>query len=64
MDDRAPPSPELRLPRLPVRASIYIDPDGNVQFGALFAELVPVARALGSLAGERPAEPEVRGEQE
>jgi len=34
-------------PHLPVRASIYIEPDGTVQFGALFAELLPVARALG-----------------
>jgi hypothetical protein len=35
-------------PRLPVRASIYIDPDGTVHFGALFADLVPVARSLGA----------------
>jgi len=32
--------------RLPVRASIYIAPDGTVHFSALFAELVPVAAAL------------------
>ena len=38
---------ELVPPRLPVRASIYIAPDGCVHFGALFAELVPVAAALG-----------------
>ena len=51
------------LPRLPVRASIYIDPDGTVQFSALFAELVPVARALGALAPERqPAKAAVSGE--
>src|SRR5207253_2884399 len=41
---------ELIAPRLPVRASIYIAPDGRVHFGALFAELVPVAEALGSSA--------------
>jgi hypothetical protein len=38
---------DLVAPRLPVRASIYIAPDGGVHFGALFAELVPVAAALG-----------------
>lgn len=45
----APPPAEVRtgLLRLPVRASIYIDRDGSVHFGALFADLVPVARALG-----------------
>jgi hypothetical protein len=37
----------LLAPPLPVRASIYIAPDGGVHFGALFAELVPVAAALG-----------------
>src|SRR5205823_6144158 len=35
-------------PRLPVRASIYVAPDGTVHFGALFAELLPVAAALGA----------------
>jgi len=39
---------ELPAPRLPVRASIYIAPDGTVHFGALFAELVPVAGALST----------------
>jgi len=39
---------ELAAPRLPVRASIYIGPDGTVHFGALFAELVPVAAALST----------------
>jgi hypothetical protein len=38
---------DLVVPPLPVRASIYIAPDGTVHFGALFAELVPVAAALG-----------------
>jgi hypothetical protein len=38
---------DLIAPPLPVRASIYIAPDGSVHFGALFAELVPVAAALG-----------------
>jgi hypothetical protein len=41
---------DLVLPPLPVRASIYIAPDGTVHFGALFAELVPVAAALGRAA--------------
>ncbi len=40
---------ELIPPRLPVRAAIYIAPDGRVHFGALFAELVPVATALGRM---------------
>ena len=39
-------SPDLVAPKLPVRASIYIAPDGTVHFGALFAELVPVAQSL------------------
>ena len=39
---------EVPAPRLPVRASIYIAPDGNVHFGALFAELIPVAAALST----------------
>jgi hypothetical protein len=41
------------VPRLPVRASIYIAPDGTVHFGALFEELIPVADALGSRPRER-----------
>jgi hypothetical protein len=45
------------LPRLPLRASIYIDPDGSVQFGALFAELLPVAQALGALPEQRQTAP-------
>ena len=39
---------ELLPPRLPVRASIYLAPDGTVHFGALFAELLPVAAALAT----------------
>jgi hypothetical protein len=39
---------ELPAPRLPVRASIYIAPDGTVHFGALFDELRPVAAALST----------------
>jgi hypothetical protein len=35
-------------PRLPERAAIYIGPDGNVTFGALFAGLVPVAEAIAA----------------
>ena len=35
-------------PRLPERAAIYIAPDGNVTFGALFEGLVPVARAIAA----------------
>ena len=41
-------SPDLVAPKLPVRASIYIAPDGTVHFGALFAELVPVAASLST----------------
>jgi hypothetical protein len=40
------PKDDLVAPRLPVRASIYIAPDGTVHFGALFAELLSVAAAL------------------
>ena len=46
---RMPDDPESELPdvpRLPQRAAIYIGPDGNVTFGALFEGLVPVARAI------------------
>ena len=50
----------LVVPRLPVRASIYIAPDGTVHFGALFEELVPVAESLGlrkrELGTETPSE--------
>jgi len=35
-------------PRLPQRAAIYIAPDGNVTFGALFEGLVPVAEAIAA----------------
>jgi hypothetical protein len=49
-----PPATGGRAPALPIRASIYIDPDGTVHFGALFQELVPVAR---SLAGSSPSAP-------
>jgi len=35
-------------PRLPERAAIYIGPDGNVTFGALFEGLVPVAQAIAA----------------
>jgi hypothetical protein len=45
------------MPRLPVRAAVYLLPDGNVQFGALFEELIPVARALGEF-GTPSASPE------
>ena len=41
------------VPRLPVRASIYIDVDGTVHFGALFEGLVPVADALRGPASAR-----------
>ena len=47
MADRAAHD-ELVPPRLPVRASIYIAPDGTVHFGALFADLVSVAEALSA----------------
>jgi hypothetical protein len=39
-DDLLPP------PAMPVKSALYITPDGRVHFGALFEELVPVARAL------------------
>ncbi len=42
-DPKLPPPP-----RLPQRAAIYIAPDGTVHFGALFSDLVPVAKALGA----------------
>jgi len=35
-------------PPLPQRAAIYITPDGNVKFGALFEDLVPVAAAVSA----------------
>jgi hypothetical protein len=35
-------------PKLPQRAAIYIAPDGTVHFGALFSDLVPVAKALNA----------------
>jgi len=43
-------------PRLPQRAAIYIAPDGRVHFGALFSDLVPVARALGAPIDDKPAD--------
>ena len=48
---------DLVVPHLPVRASIYIAPDGTVHFGALFEELLPVADALGSRSRGRAIEP-------
>ena len=36
----------LEPPRLPVRAAIYIAPDGTVHFGALFEDLAGVAESL------------------
>ena len=43
----SPKSDLPEAPRLPQRAAIYIAPDGTVHFGALFSDLVPVARSLG-----------------
>ena len=43
-DDPKLPEP----PKLPQRAAIYIAPDGNVTFGALFEGLVPVAQAIAA----------------
>lgn len=48
------PTPELEddddlvaaPPSMPVQSALYITPDGQVQFGALFDELVPIAQAL------------------
>jgi hypothetical protein len=48
---------EMPPPRLPLRASIYIAPDGVVHFGALFAELVPVAAALSTPTATSAATP-------
>jgi len=43
-------------PAMPVRATLYIHPDGSVSVGALFDELVPLARALDpDLARSQPA---------
>lgn len=42
-------------PRMPVQSALYITPDGRVQFGALFAELLPVARALDPAFPAPPA---------
>lgn len=53
---REPSRPLPEPPALPERAAIYIAPDGTVHFGALFAGLLPVARALGWRAA--PPEPE------
>ena len=62
--DEEKPTAGLPLPRLPLRASIYIDPDGKVQFGALFEELLPVARALGRIeAAAEPRDPAAKDEQ-
>jgi hypothetical protein len=41
-------------PRLPQRAAIYIAPDGTVHFGALFADLLPVAKALNPAVNPNP----------
>lgn len=47
MPDAPPPDDEvLPPPPMPVQSAVYITPDGRVQFGALFEELVPVAQAL------------------
>lgn len=48
-DDVAPP------PSMEVRSHVWIAPDGRVVFGALFEELVPVARALDPAALPVPA---------
>ncbi|MFN2549354.1 MAG: hypothetical protein ABR567_18175 [Myxococcales bacterium] len=55
------PDPLPEPPRLPQRAAIYVAPDGNVHFGALFEGLVPVARALGH---EKEKEKEKENENE
>jgi hypothetical protein len=44
-------------PRMPVQSALYITPDGRVQFGALFEELLPVARALDPSFSPAPAAP-------
>lgn len=50
--DAAAKEGELIPPRLPVRAAIYLAPDGTVHFGALFQDLAKVAESLGSAPGE------------
>ena len=44
----APDDEVAAPPSLPVQCTVYITPDGQVHFGALFEELVPVARALAA----------------
>jgi len=55
-------APSASAPRLPVRASIYIDVDGTVHFGALFEGLVPVADALGNRRTASASETDLDGE--
>lgn len=54
-DDAVAPAPAM-----PVRSALYITPDGAVRFGALFSELLPVARALDP--SFQPAPPPARDE--
>jgi hypothetical protein len=42
------PSVLPEVPPLPQRAAIYITRDGNVKFGALFEDLLPVAAAVAA----------------
>jgi hypothetical protein len=44
-------------PAMPIQSTLYITPDGHVQFGALFAELVPLAKALDPSFNPTPAPP-------
>ena len=49
-------------PAMPVQSALYITPDGRVQFGALFEELVPVVQALDpSFDPAAPCEDEASG---
>lgn len=42
-------------PPMEVRSHVWVTPDGRVVFGALFEELVPVARALDPDYAPAPA---------
>jgi hypothetical protein len=60
VDEERKPDGLPEPPRLPERAAIYIAPDGNVHFGALFEGLLPVADALRGAAPSADLETERR----
>lgn len=62
-ESRSTPEDEAEVappPPMPVRTTVYLTPDGRVSFGALFSELVPVARALDPDAPLPPLDPPTR----